>query len=189
MDIAIPLNLQETDIIDACVRQERWAQQALYEAYFPVLMGVCLRYASSSEEAMDLLHDGFIKIFQKIHLYAPQASLKSWMARIIINTAIDHFRRSKRQHHQDIEEASHIGSDDPTVIQQLSEKEILSCIQKLPPVYRSTFNLFVMEGYSHKEIGEMLGTTESTSRSNLVKARNKLKTLIDQLHNSRESHF
>ena len=188
MDIAIPLDLQETDIIDACVRQERWAQQALYEAYFPVLMSVCMRYASSNEEAMDLLHDGFIKIFQKIHLYVPQASLKSWMARIIVNTAIDHFRRSKRQPLNDIEDASHIGSSDPSIIQQLSEQEILSCIQKLPPVYRSTFNLFVMEGYSHKEIAELLGTTESTSRSNLVKARNKLKTLIDELYNSRESN-
>jgi len=181
MGLTVSLDFDETDIIRACVRQERWAQQALYEEFFGALMGISLRYAGSYDEAMDILHDSFIKIFQKIERYEQGTSLKSWMSRIVVNTAIDHFRKLKRQRTEDLDMAIAKPLDSPGPLQKLEEKELLICIQSLPPVCRATFNLYVIEGYSHREIAEKLGTTESTSRSNLVKARAKLRDILDNI--------
>lgn len=178
MDVTLSLEAEERDFIRACVARERWAQRKLYEEHYGILMGVCLRYANNSDDAMDILHDGFIKIFRNIGKYQPGTSLVAWMRRIVVNTAIDYYRKRARRRTEDISQAYGVQSNDPGAISLLTVEEILQKIQQLSPAYRAVFNLYVIEGYPHKEIADILGITESTSRSNLVKARIKLKEML-----------
>ena len=182
MDIALRLEHQEKDLIRACVRKEKWAQKELYETYYSQMMGVCLRYSNNKEDALDILHEGFIKVFNHIAKYQPGTSLNAWIRRIMVNSAIDYYRKSIRRRTEDIETAFDISSNDADAISQCSEKEILAAVQQLSPAYRAVFNLYIIEGYSHREIAEKLEITESTSRSNLVKARTKLKEILIQLN-------
>lgn len=187
MDIAIPFNYEESDLISACIRKERWAQKVLYEEHYPRMMGVCLRYAGNQDEALDILHEGFIKVFKNMHRYEPGTSLSSWIRRIMVNTAIDYYRKMVRRRTEDIDSAYHISADNADALSQMTEQEILQAIQELTPAYRAVFNLYVIEGYSHKEIADLLDITESTSRSNLVKARLKLQealTLKNKIYES-----
>lgn len=178
MDIALPLPHEESELIRACVRQERWAQQLLYEEYYSRMMGLCMRYANNQDDALDILHEGFIKVFNHIGKYQPGTSLSAWIRRIIVNTAIDFYRRSIRRRTEDLEQAYDLSTTDADAISQCTEQEILAAIQKLSPAYRAVFNLYIIEGYSHKEIANLLTISESTSRSNLVKARLKLKAIL-----------
>lgn len=180
MDLALSINYNERDIISACVRKERWAQQVLYEEFFSTLMAICLRYTNNEDEAMDLLHESFIKIYRNISKYKAGTSLGAWMRRITINTAIDYYRRNVRRRTENIDQAFDIKSQDADAISQFTEQEILAAVQKLTPAYRTVFNLYVIEGYSHKEIAKSLKITESTSRSNLVKARVKLQKMLKE---------
>lgn len=174
MDFALSLERAEHNLVAALIRQERWAQQQLYEQYYGKMMGVCLRYAGSRDEALDLLHEGFIKVFQNISRYRPGTSLPAWIRTIVVNTCIDYYRKTIRRRTDDLNDAHYLSDDAPDVLSNLTEQEILAAVQELSPAYRAVFNLYVVEGYSHKEIGEALQITESTSRSNLVKARLKL---------------
>lgn len=178
MDFALPANYNENRLIKACVRNERWAQKVIYEEYYSSMMGVCLRYANNQHDALDILHEGFIKVFNHIGKYKPGTSLSAWIRRIMVNTAIDYYRKAIRRRTEDITEAYQLGTEDADAVSQFSEQEILAAIQQLSPAYRAVFNLYVIEGYSHKEIATYLNITESTSRSNLVKARLRLQELI-----------
>lgn len=178
MDFALSLQHKEKNLISACVKKERWAQKQLYEEYYSKMMGVCLRYSNNKEDALDILHEGFIKVFKNIEKYQPGTSLNAWIRRIMVNTSIDFYRKSIRRRTEDIDQAYHVSANDADAISQCTEKEILESIQTLSPAYRTVFNLYVIEGYSHKEIANQLGITESTSRSNLVKARVKLKAIL-----------
>jgi RNA polymerase sigma factor (sigma-70 family) len=178
MSLSISLENREKDFIEACIARERWAQKKLYEENFSILMGVCLRYSSNQDDAMDILHEGFIKILNNIHKYQPGTSLIAWMRRIVVNTAIDYYRMQSRRRTEDLETAFTVQSNEPDALSQLTVQEIIKCIQQLSPAYRSVFNLYVVEGFSHREIADLLEITESTSRSNLVKARSKLKDLL-----------
>ena len=183
MDTTIDINadgLSEEQLVQACVRRERWAQRALYESHYGRLMGVCLRYARQESEAMDILHEGFIKIFKNIRKYELGTSLSAWMRRVMVNTAIDYYRKNVRRRTDDLEQAYSISSDAPDAVSRMSTQEILRAVQQLTPAYRTVFNLYVVEGFSHREIAEQMDITESTSRSNLVKARNRLKELLAQ---------
>lgn len=178
MDIALPFGYEESNLISACIRKERWAQKVLYEEQYPKMMGVCLRYAGNQDEALDILHEGFIKVFKNLHRYEPGTALSSWIRRIMVNTAIDYYRKMVRRRTEDIETAFDLSVPDADALSQLSEQEILQSVQELSPAYRAVFNLYIIEGYSHKEISDLLGITESTSRSNLVKARLKLQAAL-----------
>jgi len=180
MDFTLSIPYQEYDLIAACVRNERWAQQKLYEDNYSKLMGAALRYSNNEEDALDILHEGFIKIFKHIDKYQQGTSLSAWMSRIVVNTAIDYYRKSIKRRTEDIDQAYQLSSDDADAISQCTEKEILAAIQELSPAYRAVFNLYVIEGFAHKEIAEILQINESTSRSNLVKARLKLKELLSR---------
>jgi RNA polymerase sigma-70 factor (ECF subfamily) len=173
MDFALTLECAENDLVAALNRQERWAQQYLYEQYYSRMMVVCLRYAGNRDEALDLLHEGFIKVFQNIGRYRA-GTFSAWIHTIVLNTCIDAYRRTVRRRSEDINEAHQLSADTPDALSQLSETEILEAVQELSPAYRTVFNLYVVEGYSHKEIADSLQITESTSRSNLLKARVKL---------------
>jgi RNA polymerase sigma factor (sigma-70 family) len=178
MDISLPLGYGEQDFIRACARKETWAQRLLYEEYYGPMMALCMRYAGNDDDALDILHEGFIKVFRNITQYQPDTSLHAWIKRIMVNTAIDFYRKNIRRRTDDIEAAFDLSDGEADAVSQCSEKEILEAIQQLSPVYRTVFNLYVLEGYSHREIANLLGITESTSRSNLVKARLKLKDIL-----------
>lgn len=178
MALSFTLVQDEKAFIDACAEQQRWAQAELYKAYYNTMRPVCRRYANNDADAQDILHEGFIKVFRHIGKYSPGTSLDSWIKRIMINTSIDYYRRETRRRTEDIDSVYHVHTDDPDAIANLSQEEILSALQQLTVAYRSVFNLYVIEGYPHKEVAKQLGITESTSRSNLVKARTKLKAIL-----------
>ncbi len=180
MDLILDQTIREDDLVQACIRQERWAQQRVYEDHYGKMMSICLRYATQEEEAQDMLHEGFIKVFRYIGRYKPGTSIQAWIRTIIVNTCIDHYRRNQRHRSEQIDESSILQSDVVSALDMLSAEEILEQVQKLTHSYRIVFNLYVLEGYSHKEIGELLEITESTSRSNLVKARLKLQAALNQ---------
>jgi RNA polymerase sigma factor (sigma-70 family) len=172
---------KESLLIQACVKEEAWAQKILYETYYPKMIGVCMRYSNDYEDARDILNEGFIKVFRFIEKYKIGTSLESWIRRIMINSSIDYYRKEIRHRSEDIDTAMYKLSDQTDVVSDFSAQDILKAVQKLPPAYRAVFNLYAIEGYSHKEVSEELGITESTSRSNLVKARNRLKDMLEEL--------
>lgn len=173
---------KEALVINGCLNEERWAQKALYESFYGRMLGVCMRYSNNSEDARDILNEGFIKVFRYLHRYKIGTSLDSWIRRIMINTSIDYYRKELRHRTEDLEYAEYKAAQGADAVSMYTAKEILEVVQQLPPSYRAVFNLYAIEGYAHKEVGEMLGITESTSRSNLVKARTKLKDLLKNLY-------
>lgn len=178
MSLSIDISRNEAAFIEACIAREEWALKALYEEFYSVMLPVCLRYANCESDGLDILHEGFIKVFRHIEKYKPGTSLHAWIRRIMVNCCIDYYRKEARRRTDDISEAYHISSSEPTVVEELNAKQIMRALQQLTPSYRAVFNLYVIEGYPHKEIADKLGITESTSRSNLVKARAKLKEII-----------
>lgn len=178
MEFVLDIHNQEKDFLQACVQKERWAQKKLYEDHYPIMLPVCLRYANTQHDGLDILHEAFIKVFRNIHRYQSGTSLKAWIKRIVINTSIDYYRKNSRRRTENIENAYDLSSKSPDAISKMSSDEILDCLQQLSPAYRNVFNLYVIEGYSHREVAELVGITESTSRSNLVKARTKLKQIL-----------
>ena len=178
MDHTIDILNSETNFIQACLANEEWALKALYQEYYPMMLPVCLRYANNYDDALDILHEGFIKVFRHISKYKAGTSLGSWIRRIMINTSIDYYRKVKRRRTENLDTAYGQSIKGADAVSDLSTQEIMKALQSLTPAYRSVFNLYVIEGYSHKEVGGMLGITESTSRSNLVKARTKLREIL-----------
>ncbi len=176
------LNQSTDDLIAGCIRADRLAQKQLYERYYGKMMVVCMRFARDEDEAVGMLNEGFLKVFDKLEQFRPESSLESWIRRIMINNAIDHYRKTKKHSHViDIDHAS--GSfNDEDILPNMTADEIILLIQKLPISYRTVFNLFVLEGLSHKEIGEKLQITEGSSKSNLAKARKKLQVLIKKFY-------
>jgi len=178
IEITLSVENLEKNLVQACINNERWAQKALYEEFYSKMMGVCMRFANTEDDALDILHDGFLKVFKNIHKYQVNTSLSAWVHRIMVNTCIDFYRKAVRRRTEDIETAYGIDGYEDNVISNCSQKEILKAVQRLSPAYRAVFNLYVVEGFSHKEIADQLDITESTSRSNLVKARLKLKEML-----------
>lgn len=177
MELTLNLDRAEQQLVQALLSGERWAQKQVYEENYGPMMGICMRYAGTRDEATDLLHESFIKAFSKIALYNPGTSFHKWLKTIVVNTCIDYYRKNNRRRTEDLDslEVNQMtAQSDPDILSRISETEILEAVQQLSPAYRAVFNLFVVEGYNHKEIGEALDITESTSRSNLLKARIKL---------------
>lgn len=170
--------IDEQTFVQACIANEEWALKKLYEDHYAVMLPVCMRYANCEDDALDILHEGFIKVFRYMAKYNVGTSLGSWIRRIMINTSIDYYRKEKRRRTESLENAFAVSSKGVDVISSLNAQEIIKALQVLSPAYRSVFNLYVIEGYSHKEVAGMLGITESTSRSNLVKARTKLREIL-----------
>lgn len=163
----------------ATIKDKQKLQQELYEQHYKKMMGVCLRYAMDKDEAKDILHEGFIKVFNKIDQFDNKGSLEGWIRRVIVNTAIDHCRTtihttSLNENYDLTEEIE----EDNELYEDLSAEEIMQMIQSLSPVYRTVFNMYAIENYSHKEIAEKLGISEGTSKSNLSKARMSLKKMF-----------
>jgi len=178
MKYSFKIQGSEEDFVVAILNEKRWAQKKLYEEYYDVLMGICLRYASTYIEAEDVLHESFIKIYKNIDKYKPGTSLKGWMSRIVVNTSIDHYRKRSKRKTVGLDNVFHLKTNAPSVLETLSVEEIIGAMHQLSSMYRTIFNMFVVEGYPHKIIAKKLNISESTSRSNLVKARKKLKEIL-----------
>ena len=168
------------EIIEGCKKEERTAQKLLYERLYGRMMGVCMRYSSDRQQAMEVLNTGFMKVFTSIKDYKQKdnTGIEAWIHRIMVNTAIDHLRSEIRHRHSDIEHTIYI-EDTSDVVSELSTEEIMAMVNTLTPAYRAVFNLHVVEGYSHPEIAGMLGINEGTSKSNLAKAKVKLRKMIE----------
>jgi RNA polymerase sigma-70 factor (ECF subfamily) len=167
-------------LISGCRRNDREAQKLLYKHFYAYGMSICLRYSSDRDEASSILNDGFMSVYQNIKKFSQDRPFKPWFRRIIINTSINHFKRSLRR-------AKITSLDDAgeVIIQETSTSsmgyaEVIDMIQKLPIGYRTIFNLYVIEGYKHEEIAEMLGISVGTSKSNLFKAKDKLRKILQQ---------
>ena len=171
-------SLTETDLIKGCLEGKRHAQKALFEMYAGKMLAVCKRYSRNQQEAEDILQDGFIKIYKNLSSFDYAGSFEGWVRRIMINTALKLVSKKSFQNEQiGIEDYAH-ESVSPEVFHKLSEQELLNIIDTLPDGYKLVFNLYAIEGYSHKEIAEMLNVGESTSRSQLLKARRLLQNKV-----------
>lgn len=169
-------------IVDGCIKGKRKYQEQLFKLYYGKMMAVCMRYAKDQDEAQDMVQNGFIKIFNKLDVYNFEGSLEGWIRRIMVNTAIDQIRKNKRDPFsieddnrvQNLEEDIPFSDEDDYDVKIKAETAI-KAISALSPAYRTVFNLYVVEGFTHKEIAEYLGISEGTSKSNLAKAKQKLK--------------
>lgn len=165
-------------LIRGCIKQDRKCQKVLYKTFYGFAMGICLRYASDRDEAAEVMNQGFFKVFTHLEGFDTTRPFKAWLGRIMMNVSIDYYRSNlKMAYTDDLEKAEHI-SDGELADRKLNYDELLEMVQQLPQAYRTVFNLFAIEGYSHEEIGDMLGISPGTSKSNLHKARQKLKQMI-----------
>jgi RNA polymerase sigma-70 factor (ECF subfamily) len=167
-------------IIAACLLNNQPAQRAFIHMFLSYARTVCFPYVSNKEAAAEVINDGFLKVFNNLHKYDHSRPFKVWFKSILINTAIDHYRKNVKQLYRVNIDYIDIVDDDADIISKISADEILSLVQKLPPAYRLVFNLYVLEGYTHREIAEMLNIGEGTSKSNLRDARKKLQSMIRQ---------
>lgn len=173
------MRLQE--LIDSCKQGNRKAQEQLYREYSPILFGVCLKYSRNKTEAEDNLHDSFMTIFDKIGQYTSKGSFEGWVKRITVNTVLQKYR--KEQHLKLVTDNFEDEVEVDPGYTDIGLETLLGYIQELPNKYRLTFNLYVLDGYSHKEIGALLGTSPGTSKSNLARARLILKEKIETKRN------
>lgn len=171
-------------LIEGCLKQDRKDQKLLYKAYYGFSMSICLRYAGNRYEAAEIMNQGFLKVFTNLHKYDPQRPFTAWIGRIMINMSVDYYRSNLKVAYQDdIEKADHISSNDTLPDHKLLYDDLIAMVQKLPQAYRTVFNLYAIEGYTHEEIGSMLNISSGTSKSNLFKAREKLKKMIQNASN------
>lgn len=168
------------DLLNGCLENDRRAQEQLYRWLSPRLFAVCLRYAADREAAEDILQEGFIKLFQKLGSYRAEGSFEGWARRIIVNTAIEHFRKIKPVLSLESEYAPTEPSLRETGVTQLEAKELSALIQELPVGYRTVFNLYAVEGYNHAEIGQLLGISEGTSKSQYSRAKRWLQEQLQK---------
>ena len=174
--------MTEKELIKACKKGDREAQELLYRRYSPKLFGLCLRYAASYQEAEDFLQEGFIRIYSKLYKYQPTGSFSAWLHRLMINIALEHIRRNKKRKNQtNLDQVMNLAEDSEDVFSSFGARDIMFMVQKLPDGYRAVFNLYVVEGYSHKEIGDLMGISESTSKSQLSRAKAALRKLLERV--------
>ena len=180
-------------IIDGCIAGERRSQQRVYELFYGKMMAVCLRYTKNHDQAKDILQDGFIKVFRSMEKFNREGSFEGWIRRIMVNTAIDYFRRAKNAYlllgeersiedFGDQDEEDTIEDEAAEEVLDLKPADVINAMKKLTPAYRTVFNLYVFEEMTHKEIAEMLGINIGTSKSNLAKAKHNLKKLLKKEH-------
>jgi RNA polymerase sigma factor (sigma-70 family) len=178
--------LSDSDLIKGCTNGDRKIQQQLYNRFAAKMFGVCLRYAGNNEEAEDILQEGFIKVFKKIGSFRGEGSFEGWIRRIFVNTAIEHYRKKIylqpiTEHEEGTLEGKYM-----SVLDKLAEKDIIQLVQQLSPGYRTVFNMYVVEGYTHRQIAEELGISEGTSKSQLSRAKMILQELVKKFIEKKE---
>jgi RNA polymerase sigma-70 factor (ECF subfamily) len=164
--------LNETELLEACVKQDRRAQRALYELYSPRMLSLCVRYVTDKEKAKDIMHDAFITVFEKIGSFNASGSFEGWLRRIFVNTALMYMRKGDVLKYS--EELTYIERDvtiDGGAMDKISSKELMKLISSMPVGFRTVFNMYAIEGYSHQEIAKELSISEGSSRSQLSRGR------------------
>lgn len=180
----------DDQIIVGCLEGKRKSYNLLFKNYAPVMLGVCMRYCKNRIDAEDVMQDGFIKVFTQIHKFRSEGSFEGWIKRIMINAAIDNYQSNlKHAFHEDVDEMgqslllidNHEEDDDLPGELNIPREKLMGMIQELPDGYRMVFNLYAIENYNHKDIASLLGISENTSKSQLMKARKALRKKIDAL--------
>ena len=175
--------LNENKLIELLKINSESAFVELYNKYSPVLFGICLRYAKERTEAEDILQESFIKIYENIESFKSEGSLEGWLKRIVVNVSINHYRKKIKENTVSTDDEITYEKIIPeNVFSELTSKELISLIQLLPEGYRMVFNLYAIEGFKHNEIAELLGYTESTSKTQLMKAKKILQQYVFKLY-------
>jgi RNA polymerase sigma-70 factor (ECF subfamily) len=165
-------NISEAELLQRCLGEDRNAQWILFNRYAPAMLGICNRYANNAQEAEDMMQEGFVCVFNKLGQFRGEASLKTWITRIMINTSINYLKRHhKVKWDHDMDEVANDLEYSNEQLLSYDVKVVMTCMQNMPDGYRMVINLFAIEGYSHKEIAHMLGIKEATSRSQYAKAK------------------
>jgi len=172
-------------LIRKCQQKSRKAFEELYKKFSPFVYGICLRYAKNRDEAQDILQDCFIKLMDRIGDYRFEGSFEGWLQRMVVNESLNYLKVSKNSFSEIDEEDADAEDDSADIVSDITAKELIDIISKLPDGYRTIFNMYVVEGYQHTEIAEILNITESTSRSQLKKAREQLIFLIRKEYKER----
>jgi RNA polymerase sigma-70 factor (ECF subfamily) len=185
--INVEIKIKLDDIINRCLRKDRLAQEQLFKLYYGKMMAVCLRYTNDKDTAQEILQDGFIKVFDKLNTFESNGSFDGWIRRIMANTALDALRKNKRLNWVEENEINTKAEFNDPIDNFEFEQEFelkanvaMDAINELSPAYKTVFNLYVFENYSHKEIAETLGISEGTSKSNLAKAKMNLQKIINK---------
>lgn len=171
--------MTEEQLIAACSKQDRRAQKLLYERFAPTMYGVCKRYMKSPEDAEDVLVSAFFKVLTHIGQYKHSGSFEGWIRRIVINESLMALRR-KHNFNMSVEIQDYHSTTNMTVEEELAAQDILNLLEQLPTGYRTIFNLYVVEGYKHREIAEMLGISINTSKSQLILAKKRLQAILER---------
>ena len=170
------LNIQQ--LIAGCKKKDRKCQKGLYQFFYSYAMRMCIRYAKDKDEAIELVNDGFMRVFINIHRYEEERPFKAWLSTIMINTSIDHYRKQIKRIEMEELNARHEMEDKESILSHIHYEDLIRLVQKLSVAYRTVFNLFAIDGYTHEEISEMLSISVGTSKSNLFKAREQLKKML-----------
>ena len=171
--------MDEKQLIEGCVNSDRRAQKALYDKYSRRMMAVCLRYVKDQEDARDLLQEGFVKLYTNIHKFSGEGSFDGWVRKIFVNCALERLRQNDiLKNANDISDIDYADIPDDEATSDISSDEIMMYVRSLPDGFRTVFNMFAIEGFSHKEIGAELNISESTSRSQYMRARKMLQKMI-----------
>ena len=173
----------EKQLINGCKNGESWAQKQVYELYASAMFSVCVRYVSDRETARDLLQDGFIKVFTKANTFTETGSFAGWVRRVFVTTALEYLRQKDiLKESVDVQEfENQIEQGDATILEKITADDLMKCISELSDGYRTVFNLYAIEGYSHSEIAKMLRISENTSRSQFMRARKILQKTVELL--------
>jgi RNA polymerase sigma factor (sigma-70 family) len=178
MSLINPNKISEKELIEGCKLGDRRLQELMYQTFAPRMFSICLRYSGDKDIAKDILQEGFIKAFGKLDSYNAGGSFEGWLKKIFIRTAIDHYNKTQFANPTSEIEESLPNEMDVSVLEEIAANEVLALVQKLPENYQTVFNLSVIEGYTHKDIAELLGISEGTSKAQLAKAKAILQTLI-----------
>jgi RNA polymerase sigma-70 factor (ECF subfamily) len=173
--------MSDEEMLEGCKANQEHAQKYLFDRYSRVMTGVCLRYADSYQEAQDIVQDAFIKVFKKIGTFSGKGSLEGWIRRIMVNTSLDYLRSIKNERfHVAVDDVKYKLKEDQLIIDSLQAEDLLKIIKTLPAGYRTVFNMYAIEGYSHKEIAEQLNVSENTSKSQYSRARSLLQKKLEE---------
>ena len=171
--------MTEELMLAGCLKNNAASQEALYNRFSPRMLGVCYRFAKNREDAEDMLQEGFIKVFTQMHQYRNEGALEGWIRRIIVHTCINFLKKYKKfNENVELAYAGYLAVKEETMPSLMQAKQVVECIRLLPVGYRTVLNLYAIEGYSHKEIAEMLGINEGTSKSQLARARYLLQKMV-----------
>ncbi|MFO7575826.1 MAG: sigma-70 family RNA polymerase sigma factor [Bacteroidales bacterium] len=171
----------DSDLVKGCAGGDRRSQEILYKRYFSFAMSICIRYTHDESEAMEIVNDSYMKVLEGLTDFDSSRPFRPWYGKVLVNTAIDNYRKTlKYNNYLSINTITETEEQEPEIEAELSVNDILTLYRHLPGHYKITFNLFEIEGYSHEEIGQMMGVTASTSRSNLARAKKMLRELYNK---------